>query len=146
MIWISIILAIIGFIIQWLINRKESGIPLTDEQRTKINNMLFKFHQLEPIAVELGCTPGGVLISEDAGTMDDFMKAGIPVEHHETLKAALAAGMSWVDIVALIIQFGPKAMEVIKLVTDFINAGKFDFSSIMSLIKQVASLLEGMKV
>lgn len=58
--WFSILLAAIGWLIQWLTTRQQSGKPLSESELKKLNHALYKWREVVPLAVACGASPGGV--------------------------------------------------------------------------------------
>lgn len=59
MIWLTVLLAAIGWVLNWLISKNRSGGILTGEQRSKLNRAIYGFSLLRDNAVSLGCRPEG---------------------------------------------------------------------------------------
>ena len=59
-IWISILLAILPKIIEFLMDWFSKGKTLNAAQAEKLNHAIYQFHQIEDTAVKMGCTAGGV--------------------------------------------------------------------------------------
>jgi uncharacterized protein YccT (UPF0319 family) len=55
MIWIGVIFGLLGLLLTWL---KSAGI-LTLKQKKKLNGIIFRAHEIEARAVDLGCKAGG---------------------------------------------------------------------------------------
>ena len=58
-IWLTILLAILPKLLEWLLNLTSQGKTLTEAQAEKVNHALYLFRQIEPAAVQAGATPGG---------------------------------------------------------------------------------------
>lgn len=57
--WLTVLLAAIGWVLSWLLSKQRSGKPLTEAERRKVNKAIFEFDKLRRSAVSLGCNPNG---------------------------------------------------------------------------------------
>jgi len=66
MIWVTVILGALSLLLQWLQNRKRGNESLSEDNKRKLNNLVFRFREVEGAAVSLGCKPGGEPSAESA--------------------------------------------------------------------------------
>lgn len=55
--WLTVLFSLLSLFLEWWLNKKKSGVPLSDREKRLGNRFLAIAAQITPIAQSMGCAP-----------------------------------------------------------------------------------------